>query len=176
MQIAENKKIRRMVGDLLLLADITEPPIPVERIAELKGAKIKYVRHAGETSGLLSKEKGVITIGVNALHSKTRQRFTIAHELGHLMLGGIDRVHVDENFPILNRDERSSQAIDPAEISANAFAAELLMPTTMLDRDTRGKIIDHEDDELVLKLAARYKVSPLAMTIRLMNFSRALQK
>ncbi len=162
-------RIKGIVKSLLQLADVEEPPVPVERIAQLRGARLKYVHHDSETSGLLYKEINQIIIGINAAHPKNRQRFTIAHELGHLELDDKADVHVDRDFPVYRRDARSSQAIDPIEIEANAFAAELLMPAFMLERDLQDTIIDFEDDKLVRSLADRYQVSAQAMTIRLLN-------
>lgn len=161
--------IRKSVEKLLQLVDANEPPIPVERIARLRGTQLRYVPFEGEMSGLLFQENGHIIIGVNAIHSKTRQRFTIAHELGHLELHNHSELHIDRNFRPLLRDERSSQAIDPIEIEANAFAAELLMPVTMLERDLKGHLVDYEDDELLRILANRYKVSLQAIIFRLTN-------
>lgn len=161
--------IQKSVERLLKLVDNNEPPVPVERIARLRGIHLRYVPFEGEMSGLLFQEGGNIIIGVNELHPKTRQRFTIAHELGHLELHNRSEFHIDRNFRILLRDERSSQAIDPTEIEANAFAAELLMPKIMLERDLRGHMVDYEDDELIRNLANRYKVSLQAMIFRLTN-------
>lgn len=163
------QQIQISANKLLQLASANEPPIPVERIARLRGVQVRYVPFEGELSGLLYQENGRIIVGVNALHAKARQRFTIAHELGHLELHSQSELHIDRNFHILLRDEQSSQAIDPNEIEANAFAAELLMPKAMLERDLSGQVVDYEDDEMLRNLANRYKVSLQAMIFRLTN-------
>jgi Zn-dependent peptidase ImmA (M78 family) len=124
----------------------------------------------GDLSGLLFREEGRTIIGVNTMHPKPRQRFTIAHELGHLELHEGYGIHVDHKFPIMRkRDGRSSQAVDFDEIEANGFAAELLMPAEMLERDLHDKDLDFEDDEMIRQLADRYHVSLQAMAIRLGN-------
>ena len=162
-------QIQQSVEDLLKKAGVDEIPIPVEKIARFCGAQLKYVPFEGDLSGLLFQEEDQIIIGVNALHPKTRQRFTIAHELGHLTLHSHDALHVDRHFRVLRRDGRSSQAIDPTEIEANAFAAELLMPTAKLKQELKGYVVDYEDDEFLRTLADRYKVSLQAMIFRLTN-------
>lgn len=162
-------QIQKSVEELLQQAGVDEVPIPIEKIARFCGAQLKYVPFDGELSGLLFQDEGQIIIGVNALHSKTRQRFTIAHELGHLRLQGHDPLHVDRDFRILLRNARSSQAVDPMEIDANAYAAELLMPTALLESDLAGHIVDYEDDEFIRSLADRYRVSLQAMIFRLTN-------
>ncbi|MGH9720702.1 MAG: ImmA/IrrE family metallo-endopeptidase [Bryobacteraceae bacterium] len=54
--------------------------------------------------------------------------------------------------------------------AANWFAAELLMPARMLERDLRGKNLDLlADDDFLETLAGKYKVSIQALTFRLAN-------
>ena len=82
---------------------------------------------------------------------------------------GYSGIHVDRSFPARRRNERSAQAIDPDEIEANAFAAELLMPATMLEDDLLELSLDYEDDELFKRLADNYLVSLQAIIFRLTN-------
>lgn len=56
--------------------------------------------------------------------SPERRRFTLAHELGHILLGHVDRVGV------LNREP--SPEDDPMEQAANVFASRLLAPACVL--------------------------------------------
>lgn len=170
--MARQKRIRPVVEGLLARAGITEPPIPVEAIAKLCDADVRFAPFdgdKGDVSGMLYKDGARSIIGVNALHAKTRQRFTIAHELGHLCLHSATKLHLDRDFRVAWRNEKSSQATDISEIEANEFAAELLMPAVMLERDLHGHRVDYEDDEQVSKLANRYRVSLQAMVIRLTN-------
>jgi len=162
-------QIRKAAERLLRLLDADAPPVNVERIARLRGAQIRYVPSDGDLSGLIFQENGQIIIGVNALHPKTRQRFTIAHELGHLVLHNWSELHVDRNFRVMPRDARSSTATEPEEIEANAFAAELLMPVHMIEIDLSGHAVDHEDDTFIVNLAERYSVSIQALLFRLSN-------
>jgi Zn-dependent peptidase ImmA (M78 family) len=106
----------------------------------------------------------------NSRHPATRQRFTIAHELGHLLLHG-DELHIDEGFPFAFRDEVSSLAVDPGEIEANHFAAELLMPASWLIREIRGQSLDIESEKVIVSLAKTYGVSVQSMTHRLTNLA-----
>lgn len=166
--------IRRRPGEaarrVLRGANVDKPPVPVERIARRLGVEVRYQPFDGDLSGMLFSEGDRAIVGVNALHPKSRQRFTIAHELGHLELHERRGIHIDRKFPVVRRrDERSSQAVDLEEIEANGFAAELLMPATMLEEDLDGADPDYEDDELTRWLADRYKVSLQAMAIRLGN-------
>lgn len=158
---------RKKAAELINSLGITKPPVPVEALAEKIGAVLRYEPFAGQVSGLIHRTDKEVVIGVNSLHAKTRRRFTIAHELGHLVLHKAETLHVDEHFPIAFRNETSSRASSPTEIEANQFAAELLMPSELLLRDVRNLPPETEPDHAVSELARRYQVSEQAMAIRL---------
>jgi len=162
-------RIQTQVEQTLAQAAITEPPIPVERIARMEGIRLRFVPFEGDLSGMIAPEDEHMVVGVNALHPLVRQRFTIAHELGHYFLHQRDRLFVDRSFQAMRRDGRSSQGVDLREIEANEFAAELLMPSEMLKRDVDGTALDLVDDETIRALAERYRVSLQAMVFRLTN-------
>lgn len=159
--------IRKRVEAILAEARITEPEIPVETVAKFLGARVKYSPFEGELAGVLVRGEDQVVIGVNSLHHRNRQRFTIAHECGHLVLHK-GEVHVDHNFRVNRRDSNSSLASDPEEIEANRFAAELLMPWSMIEEDL-DSLVDIEDEEEIRELAERYGVSVQAMTYRVAN-------
>jgi Zn-dependent peptidase ImmA (M78 family) len=60
-------------------------------------------------------------------------------------------------------------AVDPKEIEANRFAAELLMPYNMVLADLKKRPIDVENEEAIRELAQKYQVSVQAMTHRITN-------
>lgn len=87
-----------------------------------------------------------------------RQRFTIAHELGHLLAGDDQELHVDEDI----FGARSKAA--GSERRANAFAAAFLMPVATL----REAVGDAGLDEVgFCRLALDLQVSPAALAWRL---------
>ncbi len=163
------RKIGTLVRKLLDEHRIEKPPVPVGALARSVGARIRYSPFEGEISGMVFRDEDRIIIGVNSLHHPNRQRFTIAHEIGHVLLHKGSQVHVDRIFLVNLRDDVSSQAVDPEEIEANKFAAELLMPEHMLIRDLKGQEIDFENEEDLRHLSAKYRVSRQALTFRLMN-------
>ena len=67
---------------------------------------------------------GLTQIVYNLKSSAVRARFTISHELGHILLG-----HNSEHRVI---DFNSK---DPNEIQANAFASELLVPLKFIKKE-----------------------------------------
>jgi len=163
-------KMRAPIEALFSKHGVSKPAVPVEKIAKREGATVKYQPFEGNLAGMLVNTPGHIVIGVNSAHAVTRQRFTIAHELGHFFLHGsaIDGVHLDRDFRVHRRDSRSALAVDDLEIEANRFAAELLMPYSMIMQDI-DEMFDVEDPQELRILAARYEVSPLAMQIRVSN-------
>ncbi len=162
-------RINAKVKDLLTRAKVTDAPVPIEDIATMVGARIVANHFNDEISGVLVRQPGNVVIGVEAQQSPQRKRFTIAHELGHLLLHDGDEVHVDRNFRINLRSPVSSRAEDIEEIEANAFAASLLMPINFLLSDLRDLSLDIENEDQISELADRYQVSTQAMTYRLTN-------
>lgn len=93
----------------------------------------------------------------NPTEAPTRQRFTIAHELGHhAMAHGPRPRDGAAAFNLMN--------YDPIEASANRFAAELLMPEATL----RLMVADRNYAS-IQSLASAFNVSEVAMTYRLKN-------
>lgn len=162
-------RINAEVNRLLTEAEVKQPPVPVDRIAKAAGAKVVYNEFKDEVSGVLIRREGTVVIGVAKEQSEERRRFTIAHELAHLVLHDGEEVHVDKLFRINLRSPTSSKAEDVEEIEANAFAASLLMPLSFLRADLQGLILDIDDVARIEALAKRYRVSTQAMTYRLMN-------
>jgi Zn-dependent peptidase ImmA (M78 family) len=166
---ARYSKIEHLVRELLQKSVVNAPPVSVERIAEAEGVEIIIKRFNNEISGVLLRTGNKNIIGVERQQAKARQRFTIAHELGHLLLHDGEEVRIDTNFRINLRSPESSTAEDIEEIEANAFAASLLMPEHFLRTDLQDFVLDIDDARQVQTLAQRYEVSTQAMTIRLMN-------
>ena len=159
-------KIRHEVERLREEHGVTEVPIPVEDIARTLGADLRYLPYDGDLSGMIFRDESRTVIGVNSLHHPNRQRFTIAHEIGHMLLHKGQEIFIDRIYWVNRRDDVSAQAVEPEEIEANRFASELLMPHALLEADLRDLQIDIEDEEAMKKLANKYGVSLLAMTFR----------
>ena len=75
-----------------------------------------------DSDGFLFQADGVSLIFYNQSRPLCRQRFTVAHELGHLALG--------HSSPLLHRT--AGRPVSPAERAANSFAADLLSPPCVL--------------------------------------------
>jgi Zn-dependent peptidase ImmA (M78 family) len=165
--------LERRASELLATHGVAGPPVPVERVAQGEGARIaRRPFDDGDLSGMLYREpKGPAVIAVNARNAPTRQRFTIAHEIAHLLLHE-PTLQVDRPISGRFRDERSALAVDRDEIEANQFAAALLMKREWVLDDAQQLLRQHPelpDEEVVRRLADRYEVSRQAMEFRLAN-------
>jgi Zn-dependent peptidase ImmA (M78 family) len=119
-----------------------------------------------DISGFYLKSGTEQIIGVNKNHPPARRRFTMAHELGHVLLSAQQDLHWDGSLRL--RDAQSAMGTDSDEIEANAFAAELLMPVDMLSRSLQRRGgIDLDETEEVHQLALEFGVSNHALLIRL---------
>lgn len=160
-------KIRLRAQELLQQHGITTAPINVEGLATSLGIQIRRTPTTDDVSGFLYSKSGSTVIGVNALHHPNRQRFTIAHELGHHLLHNFEDVHVDQ-FVMKLRSGASSTGEHVEEIEANRFAAELLIPERILLQEiTRLGVQDLSDDNAMQQLAKQFQVSVQAMANRL---------
>ena len=166
------KAICERAKSLLDENKVTAPPVSVERIAKKLGARLRFSPLDDELFGMIYVKDGEPIIGVNSLHHPNRQRFTIAHECGHLLFHKEEitkEVHIDKGFPMLMRDSVSAAGINEMEIQANLFAAELLMPVPLLIEAIGNQPFDIDDESAVSTLAKTFKVSPSAMRYRLGN-------
>jgi Zn-dependent peptidase ImmA (M78 family) len=145
------------------------PKIPVDIDAIVKAHGIEVFldnEMATSVSGILMIKEGQVGAMANMSHPEVRIRFTLAHELGHYLLHRRKQdVFVDE-FAVMYRSS-SPGGIDPLEVEANVFAAELLMPEGDVRAALKADPLIAESDDAIRKLARRYKVSPSAMKYRL---------
>ncbi len=176
------KHIRKVVERLLDEHRVLAAPVPVEEIAEKQGATIRQQPTEDSLSGFLFKDRatGKSVIGVNKDHSPTRKRFTVAHELGHLMLHSHEQIHVDKagygtGYGLVKlRSDLSSTGLDSEEIEANFFAAEILMPLRLLEEElAKQPMLDMLDEaafnSALKSMSKTFKVSTQALNIRLVQ-------
>lgn len=157
------KTVEKIVEEIITKLNIISAPVNVEEIAERCNVQVRRAS-AKNISGLLYRKDGVAFMAINSEEPIVRQRFTIAHELGHFFLH-----HAKDTF-IEYRDNKKKVVRGFKEVEANSFAASLLMPQDFLKRDVgANKHALSEDD--VKSLANKYKVSEIAMTYRLTHLN-----
>lgn len=158
-----HKEIESITKGLLKEHGVVEPPVDVYGLIKQQGIRLYFEEMDDDDSGLLLVENGVASIAINKEHHPNRQRFTAAHELGHYMLHskGQDRLFVDRAY---RRNVNSSKGLDSAEIEANSFAGNLLMPRALVKAHANAESISDLD---ICLLALQFEVSEHAMTLRL---------
>lgn len=141
-------------------------PVDVVGAAAALGISVRSAYLENDLSGMIECVNGRYAITVNASHSQTRQRFTIAHELGHYMLhrhligNGVDDDRMYRSTP--SGRFRNMKVGPQQETEANKFAAEILMPMALVT-----ELRAHHGLITVNQLADRLQVSRHAMSIRL---------
>jgi len=164
---AEANKILREYG-------ITSAPVPVDAIARHMGVDVRFSALDDELSGMIFIKDGRAIIGVNRLHHPNRQRFTIAHELGHFVMHKpliTNEVHVDKQFKVLMRDSSAGAGSQREEVEANQFAAALLMPEALVLKGIAEHTFDIDDANPLAELAKQFKVSRQTMEYRVRNLA-----
>ncbi|AMS20682.1 hypothetical protein AYK59_11250 [Pseudomonas synxantha] len=134
-------------------------PVDPEAIAIAMGIEVKKSNplNVGSESGHYSYRDGAPLITYNPNDSAVRQRFTLAHEIGH-------HVHGDVDAPRDTAAQFSSGVRDPREVAANRFAASLLMPAALV----KHMVFEEKVTDLGV-LARTFGVSTAAMEYRLRN-------
>lgn len=140
------------VANVVLRAlDIRSPPIPISDMAKRLGVRVVEVSNPGWL-GAVDPTASPAVIWVDAASHRVRKRFTIAHELGHLLLHPLTRRFRDATF---------ANPRDKAEVDANEFAASLLMPLWMVEPLLSDRNIGRRD------LADQFFVADGAMNMQL---------
>lgn len=148
------KAIEKIATDLLKGSGNKHLPINVDKVAEFVGLKVEPFSFPDEVSGLLKAELGIV--GVNSNHHPNRQRFTIAHEIGHYVLG--HEIIKDKDLI----DDTNTDSSSTNEQEANFFASALLMPASLIKENVKENID-------IPKIASLFKVSEQAITIRILG-------
>jgi IrrE N-terminal-like domain len=140
-----------------------ELPVPIDSIAvDLLGLVVDE-EDGLEVSGMLVPADHQVWLnGRESRQSPGRRRFTLAHEVGHWVC------HYEQGRvePTYCRSDVIGVGVGRArEREANAFAAQLLMPESLVRREAGALQLN------ILALAQRFEVSPPAMKVRLQQLA-----
>ena len=116
--------VRDAVWELLIKENITTLPIKIIKLCHDLGITVYYYTPDDDSDGKCVVVDGVPRILVSRLASPERQRFTVAHELGHIILGHVGK------YALVNREPTAKD--NPIEQAANVFASRLLAPACVL--------------------------------------------
>ena len=142
-----NEKLEEMTSRILINNDMYNIPVDPVKIAKTYDIEVYEGELNNKIAGATrySKEKGTFEILVNKNDPKTKQRFTIAEELG---------------FYILYKDKIKDEEIHEEEKEVEYFAGALLINKKLLENV-------YNTNSTILELAETFKVSVSSMTLRL---------
>lgn len=166
--------------ELLKKANLYSVPVDVDKLAEFLSINVDKSfsfekTHCGEIS--LTKD-GSVNVWINNITSPNRQRFTLAHEIGHYVNDLIPALekHQEQEFIDDETTLKRSGLQLRAEYQANDYAAKLLMPKELVIESAQV-VIDQikartgneqvARSEFVRAMASFFHVSEQAMEIRL---------
>lgn len=150
---------RVKTAGLIAASGQRRPPVSVHKIAADLGASIERAALPSHLPGFAALVHSQWCIWINTAHKSRRHRWVIAHELGHLVLD-------HHGVAFLDSGERTLD-----QLSANRFAAELLMPETMVYREHENalehglSVGDLADIFLVDKRVAELRLQELALEL-----------
>lgn len=125
MNYKNYQKSRNAAWELLIDCEIKSLPIKITDICKQIGISVKLAPLKSDSDGytFIHKRKPIIVINSNC-KSISRLRFTVAHELGHIILGHVGK------YALVNREPSPND--NPIEQEANIFASRLLAPACVL--------------------------------------------
>lgn len=152
--------------------------LDLDAVCKKEDISLYQVEFADDTvSGMLLKHDNKWDIYVNKKNSIYRQRFTIAHELGHYYAQKYGSPSTQEylknnddmiqDFSFLRKEKHGKKDDIAIEREANQIAAEILMPKNSV----KDLINDKKD---VSEMATVFGVSEVAMSYRLKNLGFAV--
>lgn len=126
MDYRDYQKSRDLAWEVLINEGVRELPVRVTALCRQMGIYVhEFVPEREDMSdGFTMMIHGSPHIFISSACSVQRQRFTAAHELGHVLLGHIGK------YQLVNREP--SREDSPIEQSANVFAARILAPACVL--------------------------------------------
>lgn len=145
--------------------------LQIEKLCKKLNLKCFVADFDDNISGSIIRDDNGETCSVymNRKHSKSRQRFTAAHEIGHYISylhGSYSKEELEKEGGFEDYAYAASYRKDghysKAETEANLIAAELLMPEDKVEELLKEGLTPEE-------MAEQFYVSPSAMTVRLQS-------
>lgn len=151
-----NEYLEELTSSILLDNDMYKIPADIIKIAKANDIDVYEGDLDKKISGAIKYDKNTkkFAILLNKNDARTRQRFTLAHELGHFFLHKeilmSDEIHVDIMYRMPNEKEKE----------VDYFAGALLINKTLLEKM-------YQNNKSITELAELFDVSVSAMTVRL---------
>lgn len=161
LSIAEGLSLAEIQAQMLLIAaEVIEPPVPERVVTDVP--RVRITREAGlPVSGASHWTAGVWSIIVNGDEPTVRQRFTMAHELKHVLDAAVTPAVLYPPVNGFGTARRTEQVCD-------FFAACVLMPRAWIKKAYCDERVQDAN-----VLARRFIVSAVAMRRRLVALGLA---
>lgn len=140
------------------------PPVSIGAVADALCIEVLASALSSDISGQIRYrvEDGKYEIKVNVADAPVRQRFTVAHEIGHFLLHLDDITGDGIKDTVLFRSKLS----DRKEAEANKMAAILLLPWDAVSKWAEVTHKTKVGPELLQQIASAWKVSALTVGYR----------
>lgn len=125
MDYKKYQKSRNMSWKILLKGNVRELPVNIVELCHKLGIAVKYydkLEQGNDGKCTVINKQPIILVRQEC--SRQRKRFTVAHELGHILLSHVGK------YELVNRE--ISPTDNPIEQEANVFASRLLAPACVL--------------------------------------------
>ena len=152
-------QIERITIDLLNRHNYIDDMVDIADIVRQQNYNVFIDDLDNNISGYVDHENREVVLNKN--ETPERRRFTLAHELGHIILNSNNSIQHRDN--ILN-NQLDIYANDDKEVEANYFAGCILMPRDVFIREFNS--IKGDIDYKIQKLAYYFGVSKLAVNVR----------
>ena len=128
-------------------------------LSKLPNLTLLFIPFSKNTSGMCIKNKDIEIIGINSKMTKGRQRFTLSHELYHLLIEENSGNPIICNNPLRDDSERE----------ADKFASYLLMSDEGLNQYCKMNNITEWNLTNIISVEQYFQISHHALLIRLLN-------
>lgn len=192
--------IQHSVRDILVASSYLGGPVDLEKICDLLSVKLIITNQkvldadGNKVLGQANFDKKSITINLH--EDKNRERFTLAHEIGHFCLNHgryLRSEYILKRDLLIGEESRARFKCENLEIQANIFASTLLLPegsfvgevarlsqSFNLGNNLRGRerpyiFVDNQRcnfepyNKFLLAISTHFAVSKMVVEIRLKN-------
>lgn len=177
------EKYRNNSIELLKDNDLYEAPVDLKKLANKLNIDVRYVEFSDETSGKIkyNYSDDNVVISINKLEFEPRQRFSLAHELGHYIYD----IDFENNTEIQDTEQTlfRKDVVNPIEKRANKYAEKLLMPKELFIAEVdriKKEMFPNLDNKLgvqriyqiIENVADKFQVSKPAAIMRLASVGK----
>ena len=161
---------RQLVEKLIDNRGHDRPPFLSGEYASLCGIKNIVKAELGQTSGVLLRFSESYMIKVNKNHNLSRQNFSCAHEIGHILFNelGLEQYITKTEYRTFNPQAIRTKRAKDIEHLCDAAAAELLMPEMVFKKYLSSLGVGIGSIE---RLANTFRVSYQSAAIRIAEVS-----